>query len=213
MADNVVNLPPRGKTYLSGSGRTIDTTQTTSKAVMGIKKVFKDLDYSSTSPSNTSVKAPRSGGEVTCLLVRNSSGIALLPGRVCCWKLGAVGREVDGYACKDGLIATYEAIPAGVVDEWLPAAGVPDKDLFWLVVKGPSLVKKSLDANTLTQGEAVVVITAATSQATTAGRIKSFLQTSNSTEMANQAANRIGIALSTSATTAANVLTYVDLQA
>lgn len=211
MPDNVVTLPQRGKTYLGGGNRTIDTTQTTSKAIMGIKKIFKDLDYSNTSPSNTSSKAPRSGGECMAILVRNSSGIALLPGRVCVWKAGAIGKEVDGYTCADGLIATTAAIPAGVVDEWLPSGGVADKDLFWLVVKGPSNIKKSLDANTLTQGEAVVVITAVTSQATTAGRIKSFLQTSNQTEMANQAVNRVGYALSTSATTAANVLTYVDL--
>lgn len=204
-SDNVVNLPQRGKTYLSGGNRTIDSTQTTSKAIMGIRKVFKDLDFSATTPSNTSAKAPRSGGEVTCILVRNSSGAAMLPGRMAVWKSGAEGKEVDGYVCVDS------GKVAGVVDEWLPAAGVADKDLFWLVVKGPCNIKKSLDANALVVDDYVIAITAATSQATTAGRITSIVSTSNATNCMSQALNRVGIAMSTSGTTGANVLTYVDL--
>lgn len=208
MSSNVVSLPNRGKTYLKGPLRTPDTTGTTTKAIEGIIKTFRDLDYSNVS---NGVAAPRSGGEVTCILVRNSSGIALLPGRVCVWKVNAVGKEVDGYTAEDALVGTRLAIPAGVVDEFLPAAGVADDDLFWLVVRGPCLVKKSLDANTLTEGQAVVAITAATSQATTAGRIISYVQTSNATVASNQAWQKIGIAMSTSATTAANVLTYLQL--
>src|SRR5687767_4980525 len=146
MSSNVVSLPNRGKTYLKGPLRTPDTTGTTTKAIEGIIKTFRDLDYSNVS---NGVAAPRSGGEVTCILVRNSSGIALLPGRVCVWKVNAVGKEVDGYTAEDALVGTRLAIPAGVVDEFLPAAGVADDDLFWLVVRGPCLVKKSLDANTL----------------------------------------------------------------
>lgn len=209
MPDNVVSLPLRGKTYLSGPNRTPDATATNSIAIEGIVKTFKDMSYTTT--NGAQVKTPRSGGEVTCILVRNDSGQALLPGRVVIWKAGHVGKRVDGYTSTDGLAATRIGIPAGVVDEFLPAAGVVDDDYFWLVVRGPALVKKSLDANTLTQGEAVVAITGADSLGTTTGRIKSFLQTSNTTEMANQATNKIGIAMSTSATTGADVLTYVQL--
>lgn len=209
MSGNVVSLPERGKTYLKGPNRTPDATGTTSQALLGIKKVFRDFDYSAVGVGG--VYAPRTGGDVTCLLVRNSSGIALLPGRVAIWKAGAIGREVDGYTAEDALVGTRLAIPAGIVDEFLPAAGVADDDLFWLVVKGYSNIRKSLDANTLTQGQAVVAITAATSQATTAGRIISYVQTSNQTVASNQAWQRIGVAVSTSATTDANVLTYVDL--
>lgn len=204
-SDNVVNLPQRGKTYLSGGNRTIDSTQTTSKAIMGIRKVFKDLDFSATTPSNTSAKAPRSGGEVTCILVRNSSGAAMLPGRMAVWKSGAEGKEVDGYTTTD-----YAKV-AGVVDEWLPAAGVADNDLFWLVVNGPCNIKKSLDANALVVDDYVVAITAATSHSTTAGRIMSISLQNNATSNTSMALNRVGIAMSTSGTTGANVLTYVDL--
>lgn len=204
-SDNVVNLPRRGFTYLSGPNRTPDSTATTSVAIEGIRKVFKDLNYSNTSPSNTSAKSPRSGGEVTCILVRNKSGVALLPGRLCVWKSGKEGLQVDGYT------TTTYAKPAGVVDEWLPSTGVAANDLFWLVVKGPCLVKKSLDGNTLTQDDYVVAITAATSQSTTAGRITSLIATSNATDALSMALNRIGLAMSTSATTGADILTYVDL--
>lgn len=204
-SDNVVNLPRRGYTYLSGPNRTPDSTATTSVAVEGIRKSFKDLDYSNTSPSNTSAKSPRSGGDVICILVRNKSGISLLPGRVCVWKSGKEGLQVDGYTTVDSAKA------AGIVDEWLPSTGVANNDLFWLVVKGPCLVKKSLDANALVKDDYVIAITAATSQATTAGRIVSIVATSNATNCMSQALNRIGVAMSTSGTTDANVLTYVDL--
>lgn len=202
MATNVINLPGRGQTYLKGPNRTPGSTYGTSVALEGIRKTFKDVDYSSTD----SIKPPRSGGEVECILVRNTSGIALLPGRVCVWATTAQGRRVDGYTSLD------QGQPvAGIVDEFLPTAGVADDDLFWLVVKGPALVKKALSAATLAKDDYVVAITAATSQATTAGRIVSIVATSNATACQSQALNRIGIAMSTSATTDANILTYVML--
>ena len=205
MPDNVVALPQRGKVYLTGPNRTADSTYTTSKAIEGIRKTFKDLDYSSTSTGSTIALAPRSGGEVVAILVRNASGIALLPGRVCVWKTNNEGKQVDGYTTTD------YAVPAGVVDEWLPSGGVANNDLFWLVVKGPCLVKKSLDANALVKDDYVIAITAATSQATTAGRIVSIALQNNATSNTSQALNRLGMAMSTSGTTAANVLTYLDL--
>lgn len=216
MADNVVNLPPRGKTYLSGSNRTIDTTQTTSKAVMGIRKVFKDLDYSSTSPSNTSVKAPRSGGEVTCILVRNSSGVALLPKMLVTWKSGARGKEVDGY----GDFAP-DAASAGVVDEWLPSTGVPNGDLFWLVVEGPTLcltAKEADGTNVINVDDFLVSVTAAAStHSTTAGRVIPAISvagvTTNITFAQSSNLHKIGRAMSakTTANTNANVLVYMML--
>lgn len=201
MPDNVVSLPQRGKVYLTGPNRTADTTYTTSTALEGIKKTFKDLDY-----SGNTVMAPRSGGEVTALLVRNASGIALTPGRTVVWKTTKQGRQVDGYTSVD-----QSEIVAGVVDEWLPSTGVATNDLFWLVIKGPSNVKKALNGATVNKDDYVVCTTAATSQATTAGRIGALVSTSNQTFAMSQALNRLGVAMSTSATTAANVLTYVDL--
>lgn len=203
MPDNVVALPQRGKTYLTGPNRTADSTATVSLAIEGIKKVFKDLDYTGT--AGVFAKAPRSGGEVECILARNASAISLLPGRVCVWKTNKQGKQVDGYVSLDaGLVA-------GVVDEWLPSTGVPTNDYFWLVRKGPCLVKKSLDGNSLVKDDYVIAITAATSQATTAGRITSILSTSNQTYAMSAALNRLGLAMSTTATTNADVLVYLDI--
>lgn len=162
--DIASGLPNRGKTYLTGPNRTADTTSTTSKGIAGLVKVFADLDYSS-NPALT-----RSQNTVTCILVRNSSGVALLPKRAVTWKVGARGKEVDGYArfCPDRAIA-------GIVDEWLPAAGVPNNDYFWLTVKGPTLATTALEGdgtNVIEVDDWLVNSTAANSTATTAsGRV------------------------------------------
>jgi len=165
MPDNVVALPQRGKTYLTGPNRTADSTGTTSKAIEGIIKTFKDLDYSGTGP-----KAPRSGGEVVCILVRNSSGVALLPKMAVTWKSGQRGKQVDGYAefCPDRAIA-------GIVDEWLPSTGCPNNDYFWLTVRGPTLALTGLAAdgtNVIAVDDWLVNSTgAASTHSTTSGRV------------------------------------------
>lgn len=205
MADNVITLPQLGKTYLSGPNRTPDSTATTSKAIEGIVKVFKNVNYNST--AGAQVKDTITGGEVTCILVRNASTVSLLPGRVVVWKTLSQGKQVDGYS---GVSGDYCKV-AGVVDPFLPSTGVAANDYFWLVVKGPCLVKKSLDGNTLTSDDYVCAITAAASTSTTAGRILSFVATSNATNAMSQAMNKLGIAMSTSATTGADILVRLDL--
>ena len=74
MADNVSGLPIRGRTYLSGPGRTPGSTYAQSQILEGITKIFKDVDMSGRCP-----KGLRSSGDVHCQLVRNNSGAALLP--------------------------------------------------------------------------------------------------------------------------------------
>jgi len=204
-ADNVVSLPQRGKVYLTGPNRTPDSTSTTTLAIRGIRKAFKDLDYTSGLTGTTTVLAPRSGGNVECILVRNSSGIALTPGRLVTWKTNLQGKEVDGYATTDFCQV------AGVVDEFLPSTGVANNDYFWLVVKGPCLVKKAADTNTLTKDVEVVAVTAASSQAAGAGRIQTLALANNATSNTSMALNKVGVAMSTSNTSGANVLVYLDL--
>ncbi len=103
--------------------------------------------------------------EIRLRAVRNSFGAALLPSRIV--GLSADGRTATGYAL-DGETNT------GVVDELLPAAGVLSNDIFWICIKGPQLVLTRLDndAADLTAGNLLSPITAATSGATTAGRVK-----------------------------------------
>lgn len=206
MADNVVSLPSRGKTYLTGPNRTADATATTSKAIEGIVKIFKDLDYSG---SGVGSRAARTGGEVRCILVRNSSGIALLPKMAVTWKAGYIGRQVDGYS-------KVESVPvAGIVDEWLPSSGVAANDYFWLAVRGPSVcLKESSTTAVSNAGDWVAAITAAAStHSTTAGRVRAVAATTESTTTLSHALNRIGQAMSTSNTSGAStdLLVYLDL--
>lgn len=206
MSDHL-QLPERGKTYLKGPNRTPGATAGTSAGLEGQKKLFVDNDF-----SQRGMKVPRTGREVTCILVKNVSGIALLPKRLCVWKAGYEGKRVDGY------VTTDFAKAAGVVDDWLPAGGVSDDDLFWLVVQGPCLVKNDIAAAAtahINAGDYLVALTAASSQATTSGRIQSYVATSNQTNIATQLLNKIGYALSakTSANTNADVLAEIRLAA
>lgn len=168
MPDNTVVLPNRGKTYLNGPNRTPDTTSTSTVAIAGIIKVFKDMNYTTT--TGNQVKGYRSGGEVTCILVRNSSGISLLPKYAVTWKSGKRGLEVDGYAD----FSPDRAI-AGLVDEFLPSSGVANNDYFWLVVRGPALALTGTAAdetNVISVDDWLINLTAAASTfSTTSGRV------------------------------------------
>lgn len=72
------------------------------------------------------------GDTVRCILVRNVSGIRLLPGRVVKWKRGMYGRHVDGYL-NSGSDTSDSAI-AGV--SYCQKAGAPNGRLFWCAVSG-----------------------------------------------------------------------------
>ncbi len=204
MADNVTGLPIRGKTLLTGSNRTLSATYGQSTRVEGAEKLFDDVAPSST----PGVKTHRTNRQVKCIFVRNASGIALLPKRLATWKAGYEGRQVDGYCTTD------HARCAGVVDEHLPAAGVPANDMFWLAVEGPTLCLTDIAASAANNWSAGLVgtaLTAATSQATTAGRIRAFAVTTNTTNAVSIGFNRLGRALTarTTANTAADIL--IDL--
>lgn len=204
MADNVTTLPNRGKTLLSGDNRTLSST---GQSPEGVVKYFDDV-----APSTTpGVKSKRSDKQVKCVLVRNAAGVALLPKLVVKWKSGKRGKQVDGYCNVD-----HEAC-AGVVDEHLPAAGVPANDLFWLAVEGPTLVTTSSvgDAtNVWAVDQIATALTAATSQGSaTAGRVRPFAVTTNTTNVASIAFNRIGRAMSakTTANTSADLLMDLNI--
>lgn len=86
------------------------------------------------------ITADPAGRKVWVRVVRNRSAINLLPRRVVRHAIGTpavgtgLGTGVDGYVYQ---VTDY---PAGVVDEFLPAAGVPPGDLFYVVTNGPTQV-------------------------------------------------------------------------
>jgi len=210
MADNVAPLPGRGKTLLSGAGRTLSATGAASK-LEGLCKKFNDRDSTATAYNHV-----RSQKTVKMMLVRNVSGIALASKAVVKWATGYRNRRVGGYCS-----VNFEEV-AGVVDEFIGSAGVPNNDLFWLAVSGPALLRKSLAASAecvIAEGQVLVALTAASSQAATAGRILPFAATSDVTSIGSVALNRIGRALSASTTAQTggsatpNILVDLEIQA
>jgi hypothetical protein len=163
--DTNVNIVPRGKTFYNGN--TIDSNNLGGVELEGMRHTFKDTD-----PANLAVKGNRGGAgrEVTAILVRNVSTIALVPGKAVTYAAGYRQRRVDGYA----RLTACEV--AGVVDDHLPAAGVAVNDLFWLIIDGPVLTKTPLAggdfAIDIAEGEPVYALTAAASTSTTAGRFQ-----------------------------------------
>jgi hypothetical protein len=195
------NLPfERGLTMAAGLA---SVASTDFDNIPGREYCVEDID-----PADLTLPKPRSGRPVTLLAVRNSAAAALLPKRLVKFKAGKFGLEVDGYCT-----STAEKY-AGVVDEFLPAAGVPVNDVFYIVVSGPSLVLTDLagGANNLLPADTVLVaLTAATSGATTAGRVSPQDLTGATAVLGNQVENRIGRALSaaTTANTNSGLLTEI----
>lgn len=188
-------------------GLTIDTNDYTgSIQCEGVKCEWM------TDPDPTTPTTRRTQNVRYSIQVRNTSGIALLPGRICRWASGFVGRRVDGYT------TTTAALAAGVVDPRLPTTGVPNGDIFHLFYSGPNFVRQAISnmGADLAQDEWVYAITAATSQATTAGRFTRYVGTFSAAETTDGTAfniisNRIGRAMSTSLTNDTNALRLIWL--
>lgn len=115
-----------------GRGQTLGVTAADQgTSVTGTQKTFTDTD-----PRTSNASQWLSNRAVTCIAARNTSGGPLLPGTAVKFKAAALLDEVDGNAAtKVGL--------TGVVDEYLPAAGVADGDICWIVVSGPTAVTTS----------------------------------------------------------------------
>jgi hypothetical protein len=156
MPDRAVSMVARGTTFYHGG----TASSTGGTGLVGTVSVLPDTD-----PADS--KKRRTQGDVTAILVRNVSGVTLLPKSLVKWKAGKEFFEVDGYC------SVTDERCAGVVDDHLPAAGVADDDIFWLIVKGPCLVissKSNMSAAPVV-GDPVYAQTAAASTfSTTAGR-------------------------------------------
>lgn len=156
--------------------------------VVGVVKQFPDV--------NPVTGKIRSNRIKTCIAVRNVSGVALLPKRLVRFKSGSF-TEVDGYT------SVTDQAPAGVVDEYLPASGVANNDVFWITIQGPTEVKLGPAQEAAVDTSLVALTAAASTHSTTAGQA----QTGAATFLQN---GYIGRALS-AGTTGQNVLAIVNL--
>lgn len=159
MADALADMRfPMGSTWYNGG--TIDTSNLQGVNYEGKEYIIED-DPPTGPPTHRTYKYKR------LQLVRNWStgSVALLPKRLTNYAAGFHGRRVDSYSY-------LNAMPAYPVDEYLPAAGVAYGDLFYIVIEGPALCLYDLAGTTaITEGDAVMALTAATSQATSAGYV------------------------------------------
>lgn len=195
--DNVSGgLPNIGKTYHGGTPASVGR----STELEGVEVRFKDEIKSAAGPATI-----RSGRFKKCLLVRNSSGGALLPKRLVTWEAAFRGRRVDAYAD-----VTAEEV-AGVVDDRLPAAGVADDDLFWLIIGGPALVKTSNAGATAVIAEGNVLVSLTAGTVADAGRL-GVANTASTANADSVVINRIGRAMSAATTANTNSDVLVDVQ-
>ncbi len=142
--------------YTDDNGQTVDATG--AAYLEGKTWIFEDNDLSG---YTNGIASYRSGKYVTCRLTRNASGGALLPKRFAKYKTdGATGDiyggQVSGYGDTVGQLG-------GVVDEFLPAAGVAADGLFWLVIQGPTKMTTAATGDTnISIGNAVIPSTSGT---------------------------------------------------
>lgn len=182
---NSASLPfPRGQTFFNGG-----TTNTTDGLNLeGMEVIVRDTIYGS-------------GRPVRLKCVRNVSGVTLYPKTLVRYQLTAdnFGKRVDGYTKTTGQDW------AGVVDELVTS--VPANDLFWIVVEGPAIVRRSLAnySSDIAVGDRVVAQTInGTTGSTTTGRIDA--QPASSTALTSDLVqNVVGRALSTIVTNATTV--------
>lgn len=123
------NLPfARGETWLNGAA--YDSTNVPTPNWLG-REFVVDVN----APDGQAAGDP-SGREVRLRVVQNLSGANLKPGRLVHYTPTVstipYGTAVDGYCF------AVSDHPAGVVDEVLPAAGVPTNDFFYIVIAGPT---------------------------------------------------------------------------
>lgn len=210
------NLPfARGSTYFGMTGGAVTPTldDTSAAQLVGREYVHEDTTY------NT-------GSWVKVRVLRNDAGITLQPGRLA--KVGPaptasnLGGSTTAGNLGMGACIGYTSVgpatapePGYVIDELLKF-NVPLYDLFYAVVKGPCLVYTSSatadfsDANTIGVGDYIHAATAATSQATTAGRAAVASFAGATAVLAAQIHNTVGRAMSSAASTQTNTLILME---
>jgi hypothetical protein len=126
MSRDNVSTPERGSTWYNGG--TIDTNNLAGLEAEGSTKIFEDVrwDVAGIKPARNQARS------VTCRLVRNMTGVTLYAKTLVVLDPANPNR-VTGRA----RVLFEESYP---VDEFLPAAGVPNGDLFWIVLSGPAMV-------------------------------------------------------------------------
>lgn len=197
MSRDNISTPGRGETWYEGD--TPDTTDNSFETVIGATKVFEDINW-----GDAGIKSYRTGArQVVCRLVRNKSGATLYGKR-----LVQIDPTNPNHILGYSITLAQEAYP---LDEFLPATGLQDGDLGWIVIKGPAVVKTpftgaEFQTASIAAGANIIAGThnaASTAAGTTGvpGRASGFTIVAATTagqfsDLINAIVNRIGRAMS-----------------
>lgn len=157
-----------------------------------------EFQYGSRTAISRGGKNRKSARTIKAIATRNTSGIALLPKRVVQFETTAGLSNLHSVA---GYCTVFAGAHNAIVDDSLPSGGVADDDIFWAIVQGPVLclvpmVGSSFNGTDIAVGDKLIACTAATSQATSAGRVTNKTFSSVTAGVFDAAVNLIGTALS-----------------
>lgn len=178
--------------------------------------------YITLSPTN-GVRSTYTAEPLTCIAIRNASGVTLYGKRFATLDVATAG--VGGITDALGYADTLAEGPCVLIDPHLSSSGVADNDIFWGVVQGVALATTSeVNSNfngDIAVGAALVAATAASSTgSTTGGRVSNVTftnatagNTSNGYDGYRMALNHLGTALSAKTTdnTSADILVRVKV--
>jgi hypothetical protein len=156
-----------GKTLPFVRGATLYETESpgTQPNILGQTYVFEGFPVEKVEAAGQ----PNTGMTIVGRVCKNASGVNLKPGRIVNWLNDATnpfGTAVGGYSWA----ATDR--PAGVVDEFLPAAGVQPNDLFWLIQFGYTKVRSlGSGSHTIDIGDLILPAAGTSTTHDDAGRV------------------------------------------
>ena len=193
LGSNII-LWERGQTYFSGNGRTVSATEATE--LEGIEFEIDDYIPTPNAPPSAPKKYRLQGAKVRLRICRNVSGATLYAKFLARFNKTA---GVTPHCHVDGMSTGIADGPFAVIDEYLPSAGVPANDLFYVVIEGPTEFMTPLEgdaANVISYNDVLVSQTGATTGATTAGRVKARIAGALTTGTLDQITAGLGRAVS-----------------
>lgn len=205
MARDDAPLFSRGETAYNGM--TINASDPA--GLVGVNWEGKEFVFEPDGPYQPAGSSDPNGRQIRVKVVRNRSAVNLKPGRLVHYdESGTYNLEtgVDGYC--------YQLAdrPAGIVDEYLPAAGVPPNDLFYIVIDGPSKVTNQ-HAAPITAAVGNRLVPAATGTGRTddlAGRVALQDLTGATATLGNNIQNVLGFAAIANSTADAQFSAVID---
>jgi len=200
--------PPfaRGETYYNGDPIYLtDPLGLGGENLLGKEFVFEPNSQDQMSGGYSNSSTDPNGRPIRVKVVRNTSAVNLLPARLAHFDETGVADPVAGATTGvagarkletgvDGYCYQLADSPAGVVDEFLPAAGVVPWDLFYIVIDGPTVfTNQSAAPITTTIGANLVPATTGSTRGDNlAGRVALQDLTGASTVLGENLQNRVG---------------------